>query len=301
MTGTPEPGAPARDGSAGHASLRSAVGAIGVMLAVGLAFRLIMAYLYPPLAGSGFDNDLASFRGWANDLATNGPLGFYTRPGFHDYTPGYLYALWAVGVVGKAIGGIGDLIKLPAIVSDVALAFVVFLMLRDLGVRESRARIGALIVLVNPITWFDSVIWGQVDSVGVVFMLLGVRELWKGRHERAAILTVVAALIKPQLGILIPIVAWVTVRRALWPKGAYGDDPEPEPTGFAWERRPMTHVRILTTGLAGLLTAVILSAPFGMSVIGLTEQIGKTAAGYPYLTVNAYNPWALVTLSLIHI
>ena len=61
--------------------------------------------------------------------------------------------------------------------------------------------------------------WGQVDSVGVVFLLLGVRELWKGRHERAAILTVVAALIKPQLGILIPIVAWVTVRRALWPDG----------------------------------------------------------------------------------
>ena len=173
MTGTPGPGAPARDGSAGSASLRSAVGAIGVMLAVGLAFRLIMAYLYPPLAGSGFDNDLASFRGWADDLATNGPAGFYTRPGFHDYTPGYLYALWAVGVVGKAIGGIGDLIKLPAIVSDVALAFVVFLMLRDLGVRESRARIGALIVLINPITWFDSVVWGQVDSVGVVFMLLG--------------------------------------------------------------------------------------------------------------------------------
>ena len=137
--------------------------------------------------------------------------------------------------------------------------------------------------------------WGQVDSVGVVFMLLGVRELWKGRHERAAILTVVAALIKPQLGILIPIVAWVTVRRALWPQGAYGDDPEPEPSGFAWERRPTTPVRILTTGLAGLLTAVILSAPFGLSVVGLTEQIGKTAAGYPYLTVNAYNPWALVT------
>jgi len=80
VTGTPEPGAPARDGSAGHASLRSAVGAIGVMLAVGLAFRLIMAYLYPPLAGSGFDNDLASFRGWANDLATNGPFGVCARP-----------------------------------------------------------------------------------------------------------------------------------------------------------------------------------------------------------------------------
>src|SRR5262245_33279652 len=170
------------------------------MLAVGLAFRLIMAYLYPPLAGSGFDNDLASFRGWADDLATNGLWGFYDRPGFHDYTPGYLYALWAVGVVGNLIGGIGDLIKLPAILADVALALVVFLLVRDLGVRESRARIAALVVLANPITWFDSVIWGQVDSFGVVFLLLAVRELWRGRHERSAFLTVVAAIIKPQLG-----------------------------------------------------------------------------------------------------
>src|SRR4029078_1113057 len=132
----------------------------------------------------------------------------------------------------------------------------------------------------------------------VVFTLLGARELGQGRHERGEIMPVVAALIKPQLGILIPIVAWGTVRRELRPNGAYGDDPEPEPTGFAWERRPMTHDQILTTGLGGLLTAVSVSAPFGMSVSGLTHQIGKTAAGYPYLTVNASNPWALVTSDL---
>ena len=41
-------------------------------------------------------------------------------------------------------------------------------MVRELGGSERSARIGALIVLVNPVTWFDSVVWGQVDSVGVV-------------------------------------------------------------------------------------------------------------------------------------
>ena len=69
--------------------------------------------------------------------------------------------------------------------------------------------------VINPVSWFDSVLWGQVDSFGVVFLLLGLRELWRDRPERAAILTVIAALIKPQLGILIPIVAVVTIRRAL--------------------------------------------------------------------------------------
>jgi NAD(P)-dependent dehydrogenase (short-subunit alcohol dehydrogenase family) len=49
-------------------------------------------------------NHLASFLGWANDLADNGLSGFYSRPGFHDYTPGYLYVLLLVGTIGRASG-----------------------------------------------------------------------------------------------------------------------------------------------------------------------------------------------------
>ena len=81
----------------------------------------------------------------------------------------------------------------------------------------------AVVAVLNPVTWFDSVVWGQVDSFGVVFLLLGLRELWRDRPERAAIFAVVAAVIKPQLGILVPLVAVVTIRRALWPAGGVGD------------------------------------------------------------------------------
>ena len=64
-------------------------------------------------------------------------------------------------------------------------------------------------------------------------------------------------------------------------------------------------MRILTTGLAGLVTTFALSLPVGLSVIeigpnglgsGLIKQIFSTAAGYPYVSVNAYNPWALAQL-----
>ena len=65
--------------------------------------------------------------------------------------------------------------------------------------------------------------WGQVDSFGVVFLLLGLRELWRDRPERSAVLAVIAALIKPQLAILVPIVAVVTIRRALWRDGPRDD------------------------------------------------------------------------------
>ncbi|MEK6719136.1 MAG: phospholipid carrier-dependent glycosyltransferase [Chloroflexota bacterium] len=291
-TGDPDGGTGARTRTVRS---RDTVSAILVVLALGLALRLIIAYLVP---GSGFAQDRTAFTFWASDLALNGPFGFYDRPFFHDYTPGYLYVLWAVGLAGQALGGIGDLLKVPPILADLSLAYLVWSMALELGIGRRRALVAAAIVVVNPAIWFDSVIWGQVDSFGVVFLLLAMRELWRGRSERAAVLTVLAAIVKPQFGILVPLVAAVTIRRALWPAGAHGDEPDPErrATTTDWEVRTGGWTRIATTGAAGALTAVIVSAPFGLSIVDLITQIGSAAAGYPYLTVNAYNPWALLSL-----
>jgi predicted membrane-bound dolichyl-phosphate-mannose-protein mannosyltransferase len=288
-----------------RAAPREAAGGIAALLILGLGFRLIIAALLP---GSGFNVDIVDFSFWASNLAREGLHGFYQREFFHDYTPGYLYVLWFMGVVGGLIGhgvtlfgntyGLIDLLKLPPILCDVGLAYVVWSMARELGAGERAAKLGAFIVVINPVTWFDSVLWGQADSVGVLVMLLALRELWRDRPERSAVLTMVAALIKPQLGILIPIVAAVTIRRALWPDGAFGsDDPDEVRAARAtgWERRTTGWIRIVTTGVAGLATAFVLSLPFGLSLPGLVGQIFSTAAGYPYLSLNAYNPWALVS------
>jgi len=234
------------------------VGAVLVVLVVGLLLRLILVRLLP---GSGFEVDLNAFRFWASNLADEGLGGFYGRDFFHDYTPGYLYVLWIVGIVGNAVGGIGDLIKVPPILSDLAIGYLAWSMVRELGGRDRLALAAAAVAVLNPISWFDSVVWGQVDSFGVVFLMLGLRELWRDRPERAAIYTVIAAIIKPQLGILIPLVAVVTIRRAVFPAGGFGD---PERTG-----RP---IRIVTTALAGFLTAVVLCLPFGLSVVSFSSQ-----------------------------
>jgi predicted membrane-bound dolichyl-phosphate-mannose-protein mannosyltransferase len=301
-------GAPSRS-----TGTQGAVGAILIVLALGLALRLIVAYLLP---GSGFEVDLNAFRFWASNLASQGLHGFYSRDFFHDYTPGYLYILWLVGVIGGLVGGVGDLIKIPPIFADLAIGYLVWSMIRELGARDRLALVGGAAAVLNPISWFDSVAWGQVDSFGVVFLLLALRSLWRDQPERSALFTVIAAVIKPQLGILIPLVAVVTIRRALWPTPVLvapadrpGDDAGPRRSFAgrlrAWERRTDSAARIVTTGVAGLLTAVVLCFPFGLSVIdlssqppfihsGLVDQIVVAGGGYPYLTVNAYNPWAIV-------
>ena len=201
-------------GSAAPRRSFEAAGALVAILILGLAFRLIIAYVLLP--GSGFGADRSTFQAWAGDLAANGPFGFYDRGFFTDYTPGYLYVLWLVGIVGNALGGIGDLIKLPAIVADVAVAWLVHSFVRELGGTRRAARIGAILFLVNPVTWFDSAIWAQVDSFGVVFLLLSLRDLWRRRPERASFFAVVAAIVKPQLGILVPIIAVLLIRRHVY-------------------------------------------------------------------------------------
>ena len=158
--------------------------------------------------------------------------------------------LWLVGIIGNAVGGVGDLIKIPPILADLAIGWLAWSMVRELGGRDRLALAAAAVAVLNPIRWFDSVVWGQVDSFGVVFLMLGLRELWRDRPERAAIYTVIAAIIKPQLGILIPLVVVVTIRRALWPAGGV--------TANA-ASAPGHPIRILTTGLAGFVTAVVLS------------------------------------------
>jgi predicted membrane-bound dolichyl-phosphate-mannose-protein mannosyltransferase len=275
------------------------------VLALGLALRVIIAYLLP---GSGFRVDLEAFTAWSVDLANNGPIGFYERPFFHDYTPGYLYVLWLVGLVGRALSDAGieavgpwtyvDLLKVPPILADLALGWLAWSMTRELGAGPRRAVVAGALVIFNPVTWFDSVVWGQVDSFGVVFLLLAIRELWRDRPERAAILAVIAAIVKPQLGILVPIVAAVTIRRALSPAARMTDETPPTrlATDLPWERRDLGQLRIWTTGLAGFATALVLSLPFGLSIVGLLVEVFRTAGGYPYLSVNAYNPWALFSL-----
>ena len=326
-----------RGRASGTSGAATGIPAIVVLLALGLVLRFIIAYVLFP--GSGFPNDLGAFQAWGNDIARNGPIGFYDRPGFLDYPPVYLLLLGAVSFLTG--GNIGEGVKVVPMFADLGLAAVVWLMVKDLGVNSRRAFIVALIVLVNPITWFNSAIWGQADSVGSILLLLGLRELHRDHREAASALAVLAALTKMQLGILGFVVGFVVLRRSLAPKTG---KPEPErilsslgaglataalvclpftgldligaagriasPSGlitvavglvagvgvFSLSRRYLPVVdsarRMQVSALLGLGTVVAFA---GMVFDSIVSRLVNTFGEYPYLTLNAYNPWALVT------
>ena len=46
----------------------------------------------------GFGPDVGDYQAWASQIATFGPAHTYQQGFFLDYPPGYLYALWVVGI-----------------------------------------------------------------------------------------------------------------------------------------------------------------------------------------------------------
>jgi hypothetical protein len=286
----------------------SAPSALAILLLSGLALRFTIAYILFP--GSGFESDLGSFSGWTRTLTEFGPGGFYANAGFADYPPGYLYVLWFVGSLASLLAPlfgsapeaiIGTLIKLPPMLADVAVAAVLYRMVMRWSSEpgQNAARLGLLAAgfyLFNPVTWYDSALWGQADAVGALVMLLGVAALLRGNPEGSAVLAVLAGLVKPQFGVvLVPIVAVVLLRRHLLAPGS-GPVRRPWLPGALADRARRTQgpLRLITSAVAGLATLILAITPFGLDIPGFIDLMMRTAGGYDYMSVNAYNPWALV-------
>ena len=288
------------------------------ILVLGLALRVFVAAFYMPL--SGLANDIGAFNAWGQRLASVGPAEFYAPDYFADYPPGYLYVLWVLGEIGAALAPIvgvnvtGGLVKIPGILSDIAVAWLLFVIVRRWGgelidrasfrISPDRAALAvAAIYLFNPGTVFDSAVWGQVDAVGTLVLLATIYFLGRGWTEAAAVGAVVALLVKFQFAFLIPVVAVVGIKRHL-----FGRSSDPERDG------QRSGVRVLTSLASGVATLAVMLFPFQMGLwapvaagtdvkgcLGFlppadpsTSLVGKlceAANTYTGFSINAFNLW----------
>ncbi|MDP8905648.1 MAG: phospholipid carrier-dependent glycosyltransferase [Chloroflexota bacterium] len=291
--------------SAGYRPARAgtAAPALVILLLLGLLLRLTIAYVMLP--GSGFESDIGTFSAWARALYHEGPGTFYAD-NWSDYPPGYLYVLWLGSHLAALLHGgnidavSSDALKLGPILADIGVGALLFMLVRAwAGGSRRGAGLGlaaAGLYLFNPVTWYDSAVWGQVDAVGALIVLLGLAALARGNSEGAMALAVLAGLIKPQFGILLgPLVVAVLLRRHLL---APGSGPRHRPLVPAplrsWFEEEHGVWRLLSSATIGLIVLLALITPFSLDLRGLIAKVLEAAAGYQYLTVNAYNPWALI-------
>nr|MDO8081411.1 glycosyltransferase 87 family protein [Candidatus Freyarchaeota archaeon] len=95
-------------------------------------------------------------------------------------------------------------IKLPSNISDLFIAYVLFLIMKKLG-KDRYAMPVALFYWFNPMSLFISSVWGMFDSVATVFALLSVYHFTEGRRVLSAVELGIGFGVKVHPIILLPL------------------------------------------------------------------------------------------------
>lgn len=166
---------------------------LAAVLVVAFVLRVYAAQKVP-----GYDVDIGCFTYWANTMAEYGPAKFYNKAGFCDYPPGYMNVLWIVGSIGKAAGGITELmVKMPSILSDMLLCLVLYLEGKKRTDHRNALLLSAFWAF-NPVSFAAGACWGQSDSLMTLLLLLSVLFIFKNQWKMALPVYVAAVLVKPQ-------------------------------------------------------------------------------------------------------
>ncbi len=249
-------------------------------------FTGLVRFAMAPVTSLELRGDVLLFEIWGQSAREHGLLNVYTTPIYDEqygrialpnYLPPYLYVVWAAShvhhwfapseLVGTPLASL--IIKTPAILADVALLLILaFIVKRRYG-EQWALGVAALYAFI-PFTGIDSVIWGQVDAVNGLFMVLCVWMLEKRRFALATLFFTVAFSVKLQSVVLLPLLLYEIIRygrlRDLW-----------QSFGVGFATILALFVPFLFTGRAREVFSVF------------TGSVGQ----FPSPSANAYNFWWL--------
>ena len=243
------------------------------ILCAGFILRILIAVTIP-----GHPYDIQAFIQWSAAASKN-LWGIYTDnmiPPYYTltYPPVYLYVLGLIGTIARFFLISSHtlyivMLKLPAIIADVATGYLLYRFSKQYVTQSFRLLIAGLYIF-NPVTLFNSALWGQVDAFFTLFIITGLLLIHSNRLPWAAVLFTLAVLFKPQGVFVLPVLFW-----ELWRRKKF--------SLFLW------------SGLAGLVTLVTVLLPFSTAggPFWIVDQYIKTAKQFPMATVNAYNLYTL--------
>ncbi len=249
---------------------RSIMWALVILCVVGIVKLALLPWF------DGYKNDISSYESWALQMASQGPARIYRAGYFLDYPPGYLYALWLMGILANATGAGGVMLRMtveaPALVADFVLALLVFVFVRRTApARRTAAYVAMLLVALNPALGFDTIIWGQSDSALTVVIMLSAVLALDSEFELAWALAALSVLIKPQALMYVPVLGlWTLLKLPL----------------SQWWRPALAAVAVAMVG--------VMPFQLGHPWYWILELYHSTAAYYHETSVNAFNLMALI-------
>lgn len=199
-------------------------------LLAGFCFRLFLI----PVAKHGDINNNTS---WGRLLQERGPVNFYEGKSWPysepNQPPLYLYLFVTTRVIETSLSNViqsvnervaafpsgivwwwetwGELTmaKMPGILADLIIASVIFFYFRK---KKNTALILSSLWLINPVSWYNSAIWGGTDGIVNLLGLLSIVMLLKKRLRLSLLLLCMSVLFKGSLTLFIPLlllIAWI--------------------------------------------------------------------------------------------
>lgn len=170
---------------------------VGLILFFALILRL---YLSPQV---GFEGDIEYDKYWANEVYINGTNDFYQNSK-SDYPPIYIYILWCLKSIENVTSfSLDILLKIPAIITDIITSFLIFIIAKRYTTYKI-ALSSMIFYTFNPGIIFISSIWGQIDSIYTLFLILTIGCFIDNKPKLSASFFALSVLTKPQSLVILP-------------------------------------------------------------------------------------------------
>ena len=264
----------------GKQNSKKEYGCFVLLLAVSFVIRIILAY-----KNEGFFSDISCFYNWSLRAYDRGLAGFYAEDFFVDYPPGYIYISYLMGAVLRYLNcdflspACLIVLKFPAMLCDMMTGILVYRVAKGKD-HWKRGLLFSALFLLNPAIMQNSSVWGQVDSVYTLAVFIMCLYLYQKKMVPAYFAYAVGVLIKPQTLIFTPLLLW----------GIYENV-------FAEGLQGKKILKNLLGGLGAICFMALACLPFGIEKI--FNLYFDTMGSYPYVTVNAYNFWAMFGLDWV--
>jgi len=230
----------------------------------------ILTILFP--FEHGHKNDLGSFYEWIWYMRDVGLTNIYQ---FKDvnYFPFFLYILALFGLFfPNSINLIENIYRIKSllVVFDYATIGVVVWLLKKVKIKPWYS----LMILLNPAYLYNSLFWGQIESIYIFFVISAFIAGINKKPLLAIVCYVFAFYTKMQAIVFLPGIVLLLL------PGMY-----------------RTPKKIIWAGITLVATNIIVVLPFIANLSSMYSNVLKSVDFFPFLTVNATNIWNIIFLN----
>lgn len=225
-----------------------------------------------------FESDQNAFRFWVDRLAVLGPANFYSTQVFTNNPLGILYFFWLIGVLKYTLfsniissSNIDIFLKLAGNGADLMTGFLIYKIIKE-KLSNKTGIIAAILYIFNPGLTFNSAIWGQYDSVAILFLVACIYySLIKKMPIFSSVFFALACITKPQALELAPFLLFFFLKN-------------------------FSPIQCLYSVLSFILTAILLFFPFfpNNPLYGIYYVNKGSTTLYSCTSCNALNLWGII-------